>query len=116
MEPQLPARIAQQENTALDAQKGRPARPQASRNRRRTFKGYVEDFDEPRTTLAGFFSILLRSWRKLVRQEGHILLFEGEMDNQKDHPYADRRISDIEGRPMVGVYVDIEKINHLAIP
>ena len=23
--------------------------------------GYVEDFDEPRTTLAGFFSILLKS-------------------------------------------------------
>jgi hypothetical protein len=31
-----------------------------SRNRRRTLKGYVEDFDEPRTMLAGFFSILLK--------------------------------------------------------
>jgi hypothetical protein len=42
-----------------DAQKGRPARPQASRNRRRTLGGYVEDFDEPRTKLEDFFSILL---------------------------------------------------------
>ena len=42
-----------------DAQKVRPARPQASRNRRRTLKGYVEDFDELRTKLADFFSILL---------------------------------------------------------
>jgi hypothetical protein len=24
--------------------------------------GYVEDFDEPRTTLEGFFSILLNIW------------------------------------------------------
>jgi hypothetical protein len=72
-----------------DAQKGRSARPQASRNRRRYpphFVGpfapsmnlgerknpsstsasenlirYVEDFDEPRTTPAGFFSILLEA-------------------------------------------------------
>jgi len=70
-----------------DAQKVRPARPQANRNRRRYrphFVGpfahsmdlgerknpsstslhreshrYVEDFDELRTKLAGFFSILL---------------------------------------------------------
>jgi hypothetical protein len=40
------------------AQKDCPARPQASRNRRRTLVGYVEDFDKPRTQLAGFFSIL----------------------------------------------------------
>ena len=42
-----------------DAQKGCPARPQVSRNRRRTLGGYVEDFDEPRTKLEDFFSILL---------------------------------------------------------
>ncbi len=42
-----------------DDQNGRPARPQASRSRRRTLRGYVEDFDEPRTKLADFFSILL---------------------------------------------------------
>jgi hypothetical protein len=28
--------------------------------------GYVEDFDEPRTTLAGFFSILLKSGQRLM--------------------------------------------------
>ena len=44
-----------------DAQKGRSARPQANRNRRRTLGGYVEDFDEPRTKLADFFSILLHT-------------------------------------------------------
>jgi hypothetical protein len=43
-----------------DAQKDRPARPQVTRNRRRTLKGYVEDFDESRMMLAGFFSILLK--------------------------------------------------------
>ncbi len=42
-----------------DAQKVLPARPQASRNRRRTLCGYVEDFDEPRTKLEDFFSIRL---------------------------------------------------------
>jgi hypothetical protein len=36
-----------------DAQKVRPARPEAYP------QGYVEDFDEPRTKLADFFSILL---------------------------------------------------------
>ena len=66
--------------------------------------------------LAGFFSFLLGSRGGLVRQEGHILLFKGKMDNQENHPYADRRVGDIEGRPMVGVHIDIEKINHLAIP
>ena len=44
-----------------DAQKGCPARPHANRNRRRTLRRYVEDFDEPRTLLADFFSILLES-------------------------------------------------------
>jgi hypothetical protein len=50
---------AQQDNHIQDAQKGRPARPQASRNRRRTLGGFVEDFEEPRTKLTDFFSILL---------------------------------------------------------
>ena len=99
-----------------DAQKGRPARPQASRNRRRTLLGYVEDFDEPRTKLAAFFSILLGSRRKLLRQERHVFLLKGEMDDQEDDPHADRRVGDIEGRPMVGVHIDIEKVDHLAKP
>jgi hypothetical protein len=51
--------VGQQESIAKDAQKDRPARPQASRNRRRTLLGYVEDFGEPRTKLADFFSILV---------------------------------------------------------
>ena len=79
-------------------------------------QGYVEDFDEPRTTLAGFFSILLRSRRKFLRPERHVLLLKSEMDDQEDDPHADRRVGDIEGRPMVGVHIDIEKIDHLAIP
>ena len=80
------------------------------------FSQYVEDFDEPKTTLAGFFSVLLRSWGGLVRQERHVFLLKGEMYDQKDDAHADRRISDIEGRPMVGVHIDIKKIDHLAIP
>ncbi len=43
-----------------DAQKGRPARPQANRNRRRTLGGTLRTFDESRTKLADFFSILLK--------------------------------------------------------
>jgi hypothetical protein len=78
-------------------------------------QGYVEDFDEPRTMLAGFFSVLLRSWWGLVRQERHVFLFKGEMDDQENDPHADRGISDIEGWPMVGVHIDIEKVDHLAI-
>ena len=58
--PRWPARLGVREQlSSQDAQNGRPARPQASRNRRRTLQGYVEDFDEPRTMLADFFSILL---------------------------------------------------------
>ena len=60
-----------------DAQKGRSARPQASRNRRRTLRGYVEDFDESRTPLADFFSILLESDADFIQvseQVGRILI------------------------------------------
>ena len=78
-------------------------------------QGYVEDFDEPRTKLAGFFSILLGSRGGFMGGEGRVLLFKREMDNQKNHPHADRRVGDVEGRPMVGVHIDIEKIDHLAI-
>ena len=60
--------------TKQDAQKARPARPQGSRNRRRTLWGYVEDFDDPRTLLAGFFSILLAvRWARVhPRSDGHL--------------------------------------------
>jgi hypothetical protein len=43
-----------------DAQKGRPARPQRAKRRRRTLR-YVEPLSDARTKLAGFFSILLES-------------------------------------------------------
>ena len=41
-----------------DAKKGRPARPQRAKRRRRTLR-YVELLSEARTPLAAFFSILL---------------------------------------------------------
>ena len=63
-----------------------------------------------------FFSILLRSRRKFMWQERHVLLLKGEMDDQEDDPHADRRIGNIEGRPMIGLHIDIKKIDHLAIP
>src|ERR1041384_5484045 len=63
-----------------------------------------------------FFSILLRGRWKLLRPEGHVLLLKSEMDDQEDNPHADRRVGDIEGRPLVGVHKDVEKIDHLAIP
>ena len=55
-------------------------------------------------------------WRGLVRQERHVFLFKGEMDDQEDDPHADCRVGDIEGRPMVRVHIDIEKVDDLAIP
>jgi hypothetical protein len=42
-----------------DAQKDRPARPQAEQEPEAYPQGYVEDSCELRTPLAGFFSILL---------------------------------------------------------
>ena len=53
------SRLGQQENTAQDAQKGGPARPQRVKTRRRTLWGYVEGLNDARTKLADFFSILL---------------------------------------------------------
>jgi hypothetical protein len=58
VEQLLGIQVVYKERIFQDAQKGRSARPQANRNRKRTLKGYVEDFDEPRTKLADFFSIL----------------------------------------------------------
>jgi|CXWL01.1.fsa_nt_gi hypothetical protein len=43
-----------------DAQKGLPTRPQAQAKPEAYPLGYVEDFDEPRTTLEAFFSIRLK--------------------------------------------------------
>ena len=63
-----------------------------------------------------FFSILLGSRREVLRQERHVFFLKGKMDNQENNPHADRRVGDIEGRPMVGVHIDIEKVDHLAIP
>jgi hypothetical protein len=59
VEIQWPAHLGQQENTAQDAQKGSPARPQQAKRRRRTLR-YVELLSEARTPLADFFSILRR--------------------------------------------------------
>ena len=42
-----------------DAQKVRPARPQAEQEPEAYHQGYVEDSCEPRTPLVDFFSILL---------------------------------------------------------
>jgi hypothetical protein len=55
---QWPAHLGQQENTTQDAQKGRLARPQRAKRRRRTLR-YVELLSDARTPLADFFSILL---------------------------------------------------------
>jgi hypothetical protein len=67
-------------------------------------------------TLEGFFSVLLRSRRRFVREERHVFLFKGEMNDQEYDPHADCRISDIKCRPMVGVHIDIEEVDYLAIP
>ena len=58
----------------------------------------------------------LRSRRQLLMPERQLFLFKGEVDDQEDNPHADRRVSNIEGWPMVGTHIDIEKIDHFAIP
>ncbi len=51
-----------------DAQKGRPARPQAEQEPEAYPLGYVEDSCELRTKLAGFFSFLLGQHQAPRRQ------------------------------------------------
>ena len=51
--------LEQRETATQDAQKGRPARPQAEQDPEVYPQGYVEDSCELRTPLADFFSILL---------------------------------------------------------
>ena len=63
-----------------DAQKGRPARPQAEQEPEAYPRGYVEDSCELRTTLAAFFSILLL--RK--REFGQLSLLEPLLDQRAD--------------------------------
>ena len=53
-------------------------------------QGYVEDFDEPRTKLAGFFSSLLGGRGEFLRQERYVFFFKSEMDDEKDDPHTDR--------------------------
>ena len=50
--------VGQWKNIPAGCSKRPSARPEANRNLRRALGGYVEDFDEPRTKLADFFSIL----------------------------------------------------------
>jgi len=58
VEIQGAAHLGEQENIAQDAQKGRSARPQRAKRRRRTLR-YVELLSEARTPLADFFSSVL---------------------------------------------------------
>jgi len=71
VEIQWPVHLGQQENTAQDAQKVRPARLQRAKRRRRTLR-YVELLSEARTPLAEFFSILIGAafLRRLSRRRG----------------------------------------------
>jgi len=59
VEQLLGIRVVYKERILQAAQKGRPARPQGNRNRRRTLGGTLRIFDEPRTKLASFWGILL---------------------------------------------------------
>jgi hypothetical protein len=60
------ARVVQQQNTPAGCSK-RPFSKAAGESKPEAYPlGYVEDFDEPRTTLADFFSILLESGQRLM--------------------------------------------------
>ena len=56
----------QQQNTHAGCSKSSPSKAAGESNPEAYPLGYVEDFDEPRTTLAGFFSILLKSGQRLM--------------------------------------------------
>jgi hypothetical protein len=67
-----PSRSAQQENTPAGCSK-RPSSKAAGELKPEAYpRGYVEDFDELRTKLADFFSILLT----LIRLLFHLLLLD----------------------------------------
>jgi hypothetical protein len=57
-EAQWPKGHGHEMNIPQDAQKDRPARPQRVRARKAYPLGYVEDLNDARTPLAGFFSVL----------------------------------------------------------
>ena len=59
LELRWPASLAPENHTTQDAQKLRPARPQAEQEPETYPPGYDEDSYELRTKLADFFSILL---------------------------------------------------------
>ena len=58
--------MAQQQNTPTGCSK-RPSSKAAGESKPEAYPlGYVEDFDEPRTTLADFFSIRLEGGQRLM--------------------------------------------------
>ena len=60
------ARVPQQQNAPAGCSK-RPFSKAAGESKPEAYPlGYVEDFDEPRTTLADFFSILLEGGQRLM--------------------------------------------------
>ena len=75
-----------------DAQKDRPARPQAEQEPEAYPQGYVEDSCELRTPLAGFFSILLSSKCEL----GQLSLVETLLHQRADveHPFDLENVSE----------------------
>ena len=58
----------------------------------------------------------LRSGREFLREKYFVFLFESEVDNQEDDAYTDCGVGNIEGRPMIGVHMDIEEVDHFPIP
>lgn len=55
-------------------------------------------------------------WWDFWCRERSLFPFKRKMNDQTDHPDADRRIGHVKGRPMVRFDIDIEKVNHLAEP
>ena len=68
------ARVAHQESTPTGCSK-RPSSKAAGESKPEAYPlGYVEDFDEPRTPLAGVFSILLLEHWLLLFKPLHLTL------------------------------------------
>jgi len=53
-------------------------------------QGYVKDFDEPRTPLAGFFSILLAGRIMPLGEEGNNIYFHPPLSHRPSQPSHSR--------------------------
>src|SRR5439155_16442129 len=50
----------------------------------------------------------------LLSDRAGFFLLQGEVDDQKTDADADRSVRDIKGRPVIGINVEIQEVDHLS--